>query len=467
MNERKDVYKLPAGDTTLEWYAKAVLEMKKRPTTDPTSWNYQAAMHGFNAALPAWQGAPPLPSVAERNQFWNQCQHGSWYFLPWHRMYLAYFEQIVAQTIVDIGGPAGWMLPFWNYSDTSNPQARTMPDAFTNPANASNGLWLAARASDVIPARYVTLGALNTIPYTGDGRTSPLGFGGPETTFSHSGQTHGQLESLPHDMVHVSIGGDMGDPRTAALDPIFWLHHANIDRLWQVWLNMGSRFNPAKSSWLNFKFEFHDKDGKAVEMTCSDVEDTTKILGGYVYQGVPPGVPTQASKRSFAMSIFEGTNDFSRPFDVVAATNTTLALNGGKAAVKLALAAAPRRSMKFAAMEAATDTAVTTTLHFENITGKGVPPIHDVYLNAPDGAGDKESYYAGSVSFFGVEEASTPSVHQSGSGQHYALDITDLMKQLRSRPNWNDQELDVSLEPSREMGADTAVSIGRISLYSE
>ena len=24
-------------------------------------------------------------------------------------------------------------------------------------------------------------------------------------------------------------------PMTAALDPIFWLHHANIDRLWEWW----------------------------------------------------------------------------------------------------------------------------------------------------------------------------------------------------------------------------------------
>ena len=48
MRERKDVYKLPSDDKTLEWYSKAVVEMKKRPATDPTSWYYQAAIHGFN-----------------------------------------------------------------------------------------------------------------------------------------------------------------------------------------------------------------------------------------------------------------------------------------------------------------------------------------------------------------------------------------------------------------------------------
>ena len=166
------------------------------------------------------------------------------------------------------------------------------PSAFTSPNKATNGLWIKGRVSHTIPARYVTLGALNTVPYTGDGRTSPLGFGGPETAYSHSGGTHGELESLPHDMVHVAIGGAMGDPRTAALDPIFWLHHANIDRLWQVWLNKGGRINPTKSSWLNFKFAFHDKAGVRAEMKCTDVVDTTKVLSGYTYQGVPSAALT-------------------------------------------------------------------------------------------------------------------------------------------------------------------------------
>lgn len=66
MKTRKNVYKLPAGDKTLEWYAKAVLRMKSLPTTNPTSWNYQAAMHGFNRLLPQWASAPPLPSSRDQ-----------------------------------------------------------------------------------------------------------------------------------------------------------------------------------------------------------------------------------------------------------------------------------------------------------------------------------------------------------------------------------------------------------------
>ena len=106
-------------------------------------------------------------------------------------------------------------------------------------------------------------------------------------------------------------------------------------------------------------------------------------------------------------------------------------------------------------------------LHFENVTGKGTPPIQDIYLNVPNGLGKKDPHYAGSLSLFGVEQASKPSLHSSGSGQHYTLDVSKLMNNLRSLPNWKEDQLDISIEPAREMDDSSSVKIGRISLYSE
>src|SRR6516164_1482375 len=47
--------------------------------------------------------------------------------------------------------------------------------------------------------------------------------------------------------------GLMSNPTMAALDPIFWLHHANIDRLWEVWLKRPSgHVNPTQdSAWMD------------------------------------------------------------------------------------------------------------------------------------------------------------------------------------------------------------------------
>jgi tyrosinase len=52
----------------------------------------------------------------------------------------------------------------------------------------------------------------------------------------------------------------MTDPRWAALDPIFRLHHANIDRLWNRWLELGDgRTNPSDVAWLDRVFVFHEE----------------------------------------------------------------------------------------------------------------------------------------------------------------------------------------------------------------
>jgi tyrosinase len=53
----------------------------------------------------------------------------------------------------------------------------------------------------------------------------------------HRGQpTLTSLEGI-HDTIHVDVGGygHMGDPTVAAFDPIFWLHHCNVDRLLALW----------------------------------------------------------------------------------------------------------------------------------------------------------------------------------------------------------------------------------------
>ena len=91
---RSDVRGLgPGWNDTLLWYARAVRTLQSRPLTDPTSWRFLAAIHGMHPTV--WrqfgviQANTPAPPAAVQRRFWNQCQHQSWYFLPWHRGYLA------------------------------------------------------------------------------------------------------------------------------------------------------------------------------------------------------------------------------------------------------------------------------------------------------------------------------------------------------------------------------------------
>jgi Common central domain of tyrosinase len=101
---RKNVLTLGNPGDDLDWYSQAIAALQNRALTDPTSWRYLSAVHGYSLALDPNPTNVPFPSNADQRKFWNQCQHQSWYFLPRHRAYLVSFEQIVADAVVKLGG---------------------------------------------------------------------------------------------------------------------------------------------------------------------------------------------------------------------------------------------------------------------------------------------------------------------------------------------------------------------------
>jgi hypothetical protein len=191
---------------------------------------------------------------AVRRTYWDQCQHQTWYFLPWHRMYLGYFERMLRAAIVAAGGPEDWALPYWDYSKSA--EQRLLPTPFRNPTledGSRNPLYVEARnplanaGEQILDEEDVRLDALDVASFFVPSDETGTSFAGPQTPSQHFGQLgSGALESAPHNLVHVQVGlpdGWMLDPSLAALDPIFWLHHANIDRLWEVWLQRAGHAN--------------------------------------------------------------------------------------------------------------------------------------------------------------------------------------------------------------------------------
>ena len=120
---RKNVWDL-GGDWAdpILWYARGVAAMKARALAEPTAWRFYGGIHGFDRGL--WQqlgyfsSSDKMPSAADQKRFWQQCQHGSWYFLPWHRGYLLAFEANIRAAVTKLGGPSDWALPYWNYFKT-------------------------------------------------------------------------------------------------------------------------------------------------------------------------------------------------------------------------------------------------------------------------------------------------------------------------------------------------------------
>jgi tyrosinase len=43
------------------------------------------------------------------------------------------------------------------------------------------------------------------------------------------------LESRPHNRVHMWVNGTMSNITVSPADPLFWMHHAMLDRIWALW----------------------------------------------------------------------------------------------------------------------------------------------------------------------------------------------------------------------------------------
>ncbi|MBV8888338.1 MAG: tyrosinase family protein [Alphaproteobacteria bacterium] len=482
---RKNVSTLGHAGDDLFWYGRAVAELQSRPVTDPTSWRYLSAVHGYDRSSDPNPVNVPFPSSAQQEQFWNQCQHQSWFFEPWHRAYLVCFEQIVAAAVAKLGGPADWALPYWNYSAPGNNNAaRLLPAAFVSPQLADhsrNPLWVAGRNSPTanfhIPDADVSLHALADPVFTGGSTGGHPGFGGPKTIFSHSGGTNGGIEDVPHNQIHDDIGGLMGDPDTAALDPIFWLHHANIDRLWEVWRHRNAGFvNPTDPDWLNkISFELHGAAGTVLTFKPSQVVDTTKLLHGYRYDDISDPLAAHVAAAAAAMTA----GPQPQPELVGASAPIVLDSAASTAAVAFRPQAAQTARARTSALRP-----TRTFLNLENVTGTGRLPRYDVYIDVvtpaqaspaqtspaqtlpPQPTGGGPGLFAGSLSTFGVQKATRPGGPHGGSGITTVLDITDLVEQLRREQRWDESGLQVTFVRRGQQSAPTSnLQVGRVSVY--
>jgi tyrosinase len=479
---RKDVWKLATWDPILEWYGKAVAEMLKRPISDPTSWRYQAAIHDYAVGRdPLAKVGEGLPPVAQQQKFWRQCQHGTWFFLPWHRMYLWNFEQIVAATIATLGGPEDWALPYWNYSDAANPNAAKLPPAFREKktlSGAANALRIEQRAAACNSGNLVGDAdetdlepALAETVFTTSATGGSPGFGGPKTGFQHSGGQAGTLERVPHGSMHVAVGGTgwMSAFNTAPLDPIFWLHHANLDRLWEVWLlrTPPARTNPIENAWLkNVSFAFHDKSAQPVTMTTQQVLVTSADPLRYKYEDVADPIVVAPPQ-----GLQEGVHGVAMPEkkipEMVAATDKPVELTKGTVSRTLSINP-PTGPAAAAGLEATPRQAPQRIyLNLENITGSGIPGGYAVYLNLPEDERhrDHPELFGGFLPMFGLAESSQPDNEHGGAGLHYSLNVTDVVRRLSAQPGWNPESLRVAFVARGDGDATADVRVGRISLY--
>lgn len=250
----------PGLGATLDSFKRAIRAMLALPPSDPRNWYRQAIIHLID------------------------CPHANWWFLPWHRGYLFHFEAICRE----LSGDPAFALPFWDWTreprvpdtmfddvltpahalyeesfETFRPKFETaigeMWNAFTPEQRTQLELRGYASVGDVweklqsfFAARSDARRPTRENPELPDWAKTEVGeerveaalapkrfedFGSSPSDHHHQRAIQNTLEAGPHNNVHNAVGGGPGfmSELMAPVDPIFWLHHANVDRLWDLW----------------------------------------------------------------------------------------------------------------------------------------------------------------------------------------------------------------------------------------
>lgn len=154
--------------------------------------------------------------------------HGGAYFLPWHRLQLLHLENAIRRT------RPNFALPYWDWTiDAAN--------AAKSPVWQANLAGGARPGSGIVDGAFADLEARLPWPHlvTRDFDSS-LDYALPqlwtradidELVRTQSWPAFADAVEAAHALVHVSVGGDMMDTRTAPNDPVFWLLHGFVDAI--------------------------------------------------------------------------------------------------------------------------------------------------------------------------------------------------------------------------------------------
>ncbi|GJJ15377.1 hypothetical protein Clacol_009653 [Clathrus columnatus] len=272
----------------------------------------------------------------------NDYIHQTGFFFPWHRLFVWHFEQTLIHQCHYTGSA-----PYWNWTLDSDDLGHSYLLTNSDPNIGFGNFGDEAHQQEVIDGAlanfslsypYPHLLRREYFPYPWKNLTPPWftdptlkvkdvisidgisetinGFRGDFREF----QTHFERMQGPHMGVHLALGGDIGgfciwgkpfcdslsygNPGTSPSEPLFWLHHGFIDKIWHDWQNMraenkfafggGSKREIAPEVWPKYPigappdltpdFPLPSVGFLPSGLTVKDVLDTTNDILCYTYE---------------------------------------------------------------------------------------------------------------------------------------------------------------------------------------
>jgi hypothetical protein len=415
------------GMQMLAIYANAVRTMQGMGPDNPMSWMWQWYTHFVDGATTKANeitrifGVPDSPRKSLATETWNTCQshsgQNSNYFMPWHRMFVYYFERIVRQ----VSGRADFTLPYWDYTSADPAKRGIVPAQFRLPTDPVFGsLYRADRTSLANSGQ----------PIHKYQPTDVMDISAAMSCANYSSVDNvmgfcRSIDSGIHGRIHVLVGTskNMGAVPYAGRDPLFWVHHSNVDRMWTSW-NANGGTNPL-DTWSSKYFIFADANGVRVSRQAKSFFDTATL--GYTYDALipPPVAASTASTKSAATLSATGESE-------------RIAEMRGEAD----LGAKPVR-VPLLPVTTATRTAVLgydpnqsgkrTYLVLRDLHTWSQPEVlFHLYLSPAHGGALNRNTYVGNINFFDAE------FHDHGNGalgdvigqNFYSFDVTDILRRF-------------------------------------
>ncbi|KAF5814688.1 putative catechol oxidase [Helianthus annuus] len=288
----------------IDKYRAAIAAMKALPDDDPRSWKQQGKIHC------AYCNGAYSQEMNDHKELKLQV-HNSSLFYPFHRWYLYFYERILGSLIND----PTFALPYWNWdspmgmllpamletpvtdpsgkTERSDPKFNSLFDPYRNVAHlppsildlnyrgTESGAYCVDQISSNLSTMYTQMVSSATT------RDAFFGTNPDPVTAS----TAGTIERGAHTAVHIWVGNprmtnneDLGNFYSAGYDPAFYLHHANVDRMWKVWKDLSPSTNkdPDNDDWNNASYVFYDENKNLVRVYNKDCVDINKM--GYDYE---------------------------------------------------------------------------------------------------------------------------------------------------------------------------------------
>ncbi len=207
------------------------------------------------------------PTQGDRN-----AAHSGPAFLPWHRLMMILLELHLQR----VTGDDTLGLPYWDWAADGDTDPATQPQAALWQPEGIGGTGspvadgpfapdeyrVRIESASLVQLRATNRGLRRDLGGDADAPALPTSEDVKETVdadvyddvpwdrrpLSMRNRLEGWRPFGMHNKVHVWVGGDMG-PASSPNDPVFYLNHCNVDRIWEGWMSLhGRSYEPPQSA---------------------------------------------------------------------------------------------------------------------------------------------------------------------------------------------------------------------------